>query len=325
MKMPAFQFYPADWRKDPGVQALSRHDRSVWFDMLCIMHESDERGVLLLNGKPMPETALASMLGLDNKTFNQTLAVILSYGVASRRESDGAIYSRRMVKDQGLRQTRADGGKRGAEHGIKGKAYGAKGGRPSKTTGDNKPPSNPPPSSSSSTSVTSDDVSAQEASSSSSGSKLSQELTARLATLPDTSGEVAADQSPVLCQPAAFQALCDELGLGPIDHEHYRSMVRSAAKEKPGTRNEAQWRGFVRNFITNQKQRGPLLPAKAAALSAPTPPDQLPPPGQERPGQLIVIMGIESDASMNRMKLDNARKKWPTATVHAFIPGQRHD
>lgn len=47
MKMPAFQFYPADWRKDPGIQALDRHDRSVWFDMLCIMHESDERGSTL--------------------------------------------------------------------------------------------------------------------------------------------------------------------------------------------------------------------------------------------------------------------------------------
>ncbi|MDF7810731.1 GIY-YIG nuclease family protein [Hymenobacter sp. YC55] len=113
MKMPAFQFYPADWRKDPGVQALDRHDRSVWFDMLCIMHESDERGVLLLAGRPIPEDALARMLNLDNQTFNQTLNNLLTYGVASRREQDGALYSRRMVRDQAKREEQAEYGKKG--------------------------------------------------------------------------------------------------------------------------------------------------------------------------------------------------------------------
>jgi hypothetical protein len=112
-KAPAFQFYPADWRKDPGIQALSRHDQSVWFDLLCIMHESDERGVLLLAGKPIPEDAIARMLNLDNQTCNQTLTTLLTYGVASRRESDGAIYSRRMVKDEALIQIRRNAGKMG--------------------------------------------------------------------------------------------------------------------------------------------------------------------------------------------------------------------
>lgn len=113
MKMPAFQFYPADWRKDPGVQALDFHDRGVWFEILCIMHESSERGVLLLNGRPMPEPALARMLGLDNQTLNQTLTNLLTYGVASQREQDGALYSRRMVKDENLCQVRREAGKKG--------------------------------------------------------------------------------------------------------------------------------------------------------------------------------------------------------------------
>lgn len=112
MKMPAFQFYPADWRKDPGVQALSRHDQSVWFDMLCIMHESNERGVLLLAGRPMPEAAMCRMLGLDAATFAESLANLLSYGVVSRRE-DGALYNRRMVRDEAKRQEQAEYGKKG--------------------------------------------------------------------------------------------------------------------------------------------------------------------------------------------------------------------
>jgi len=113
MKLPAFQFYPADWRKDSGVQALNRHDRSVWFDMLCIMHESEERGVLMLAGRPMPEEALASILNLDKQILTTTLTTLLTYGVARRREEDGAIFSKRMVEDEKLIQTRRNAGKQG--------------------------------------------------------------------------------------------------------------------------------------------------------------------------------------------------------------------
>ena len=49
-KLPAMQFYPGDWRKDIGVQSLSFHDRGVWFEMLMLMHGSERRGVLVLNG-----------------------------------------------------------------------------------------------------------------------------------------------------------------------------------------------------------------------------------------------------------------------------------
>jgi hypothetical protein len=113
MKLPAFQFYPADWRKDPGVQSLDFHTRGVWFEILCIMHESSERGVLLLNGLPMPEDALSRMLGLDKQILTTGLTTLLTYGVASRRGEDGAIYSRRMVRDENTRKVRAESGKLG--------------------------------------------------------------------------------------------------------------------------------------------------------------------------------------------------------------------
>lgn len=113
MKMPAMQFYPADWRKDLAVQALGYFERGVWFEMLCLMHESSERGVLLLNGSPMPDEVTARLLGLDNQTFNQTLGKLLTYGVAKRRETDNAIYSKRMVSDEKLCQIRRDAGKLG--------------------------------------------------------------------------------------------------------------------------------------------------------------------------------------------------------------------
>lgn len=113
MKMPALQFYPGDWRKDLAVQSLNYHDRGVWFEMLCLMHESSERGVLLLNGVPMPEEGIARLLGLDNQTFNQTLSTLLTYGVARRRETDNAIFNKRMVEDEVLCQKRREAGKLG--------------------------------------------------------------------------------------------------------------------------------------------------------------------------------------------------------------------
>ena len=113
MKMPALQFYPADWRKDPAVQSLNYHDRGVWFEMLCLMHESSARGVLLLNGMPMPGEALARILGLDNQTLNQTLTILLTYGVAKKRHEDGAVYSKRMVSDERLCEIRRKAGKLG--------------------------------------------------------------------------------------------------------------------------------------------------------------------------------------------------------------------
>ena len=53
MKVPSIQFYPADWRKDPGVQALTYEERGIWIEILFLMHESEERGKLTLNGKPI--------------------------------------------------------------------------------------------------------------------------------------------------------------------------------------------------------------------------------------------------------------------------------
>ena len=35
-KLPSMQFYPGDWRKDPGVQALDFESRGIWFEILSL-------------------------------------------------------------------------------------------------------------------------------------------------------------------------------------------------------------------------------------------------------------------------------------------------
>lgn len=152
MKRPAFQFYPADWRKDMALQSCSVAARGLWVDMLCIAHECEPYGHLTVNGRPMTPAQIGRHTGLTERECTRLVVELEDAGVLSRTES-GAIYSRRMVRDEEIRQSRAEGGKAGSEHGAKGAEHGKKGGRPRKVTGDKKPPLQPPPSSSSSSST----------------------------------------------------------------------------------------------------------------------------------------------------------------------------
>lgn len=151
MKRPAFQFYPADWRKDMALQSCSVAARGLWVDMLCIAHECEPYGHLTVNGRPMTPAQIGRHTGLTERECIKLVAELEDSGVLSRTD-EGAIFSRRMVRDEDIRQRRAEGGKAGSEHGAKGAEHGSKGGRPRKETGDKKPPLEPPPSSSSSSS-----------------------------------------------------------------------------------------------------------------------------------------------------------------------------
>lgn len=164
MKRPAFQFYPADWRKDPALCVCSLAARGLWIELMCIAHEADEYGYLVVNGMPMTHQQIARLVGESPATIKRLMAELEDAGVYSVDER-GVIYSRRMVEDERVRNARAEGGKAGAEHGIKGASHGKKGGRPHKSkegiSDEEKTPlktplapgSKPPPSSSSSSST----------------------------------------------------------------------------------------------------------------------------------------------------------------------------
>lgn len=151
MKRPAFQFYPADWRKDMALQSCSVAARGLWIDILCIAHECEPYGHLTVNGRPMSAAQIGRHTGLTQRECERLLAELADAGVSSSTD-EGVIFSRRMVRDEDLRNRRAEGGKAGSEHGAKGAEHGSKGGRPAKVRGVSEPPSEPPPSSSSSSS-----------------------------------------------------------------------------------------------------------------------------------------------------------------------------
>jgi len=136
-KLPSFQFYPGDWRKSPDVQACSFAARGLWLELLCLMFESPRRGYLELNGNPVTAEQLARMVGGTSIEITPLLDELELAGVFSRDER-GVIFSRRLDREQHIRNVRSEAGKMGASHGIKG-------GRPRKVSDDDSEnPNNPP-------------------------------------------------------------------------------------------------------------------------------------------------------------------------------------
>ena len=112
-KMPAFQFYSGDWLKDPELRACTLAARGLWIDCLCVMSESQDRGVLRLKtGKPVTPSQLARMVGATESQTRKALAELEGCGVLAYT-TDGAICSKRMVEDEKRRQQMKTNGEAG--------------------------------------------------------------------------------------------------------------------------------------------------------------------------------------------------------------------
>jgi uncharacterized phage protein (TIGR02220 family) len=152
LKRPAFQFYPKDWRDEQSLRLCSMAARGLWIDLMCLMHSSERYGHLEVAGKAMTVEQVARLVGEAPKDVKGWMTELTENAVCSFT-SEGVMFSRRMVRDEEIRDKRAAGGEAGSAHGYKGAEHGAKGGRPKKVEGakkpplfeDGEPPSNPPP------------------------------------------------------------------------------------------------------------------------------------------------------------------------------------
>jgi hypothetical protein len=110
-KRPSFQFYPSDWLRDTALRSCSIGARGLWMDMICYMHEGNPYGYLKVGDKVILPDNLARMVGQTLPEVEGWLSELSQAGVYDL--IDGAIVSRRMVKDENLRNIRALGGKLG--------------------------------------------------------------------------------------------------------------------------------------------------------------------------------------------------------------------
>src|SRR6202034_4167505 len=100
---PYLPFYIGDWFKAPEIRALPHANRMVWFEILCIMWQSEEKGFLTINNTPFVitnvitgvitdgEQVLSSMLGIKEDFLQESFKMFKKLNVYSVRE-DGAIY-----------------------------------------------------------------------------------------------------------------------------------------------------------------------------------------------------------------------------------------
>lgn len=113
-KLPSFQFYPGDWRKDPDLSRCSKAAKGVWIDMLCLMFECEDRGVFATGGEPWTDEEIAAAIGGDTGANLACIDELLRKGVARRNDS-GAIFSRRLVRDEQKRRARVQSGQAGGK------------------------------------------------------------------------------------------------------------------------------------------------------------------------------------------------------------------
>ncbi|MCI1005226.1 hypothetical protein [Herbaspirillum sp. C7C8] len=126
MTRPAFQFYPADWRNNAKLRRCSWAARGAWADVMCLLHDSDEYGILRWPLKEIaqaigcPVTLLKELV--EKKVLKGTdkgECAALEYTPRSGRQAGPTVtlipitqgpiwFSSRMVRDEYIRQKKAN-------------------------------------------------------------------------------------------------------------------------------------------------------------------------------------------------------------------------
>lgn len=127
MKRPSFQFYPGDWTGNSNLRRCTHAEKGAWLDIMCLMHDQEEYGVLRW---PLKEIALAAgcpialVKALVSKGVlkgdDAELSEPFVYTPRSGRKNGDPVdlittqagpiwYSSRMVKDEYVRTIRGEG------------------------------------------------------------------------------------------------------------------------------------------------------------------------------------------------------------------------
>jgi hypothetical protein len=122
-RQPWLKFFPCDWLGEQRLRICSIGARGLWFEMLCFMHNADERGFLAIKGIAVTTKQLAAVISAPPKVVQDLFEELETAGVFSRDER-GIVFSRRIRRD--------------VEKASRDKANGSTGGNPSLNMKDNK-------------------------------------------------------------------------------------------------------------------------------------------------------------------------------------------
>jgi hypothetical protein len=126
MKRPSFQFYPGDWQVNSNLRRCTHAEKGAWLDVMCLMHDQDEYGVLRWPLKEIAQSVgapIGLLRGLVSKTVMKGSDAELTEAFiyvprSGRKDGDPVIllntqagpiwYSSRMVKDEYVRTIRGE-------------------------------------------------------------------------------------------------------------------------------------------------------------------------------------------------------------------------
>lgn len=110
---PWMKFSPAAWRANAPLRMVSMGARGLWIEMICLMHDAEPYGHLVVKGKPVTDPALLGQLvGASPADVEMWLEELISAEVAKRKRN-GVIFSSRMEEDELKRRRDADNGRQG--------------------------------------------------------------------------------------------------------------------------------------------------------------------------------------------------------------------
>ena len=100
----------------PRMRVLPPDVRGLWVDLLCCMWESSERGVMVKSNQVAhTKQEIIRMIGVDATGSDSWLDLLVENGFCAVRESDGAYYSRHIVREEKIRAKRREAGKKGGD------------------------------------------------------------------------------------------------------------------------------------------------------------------------------------------------------------------
>jgi hypothetical protein len=126
LKRPSFQFYPADWQANSNLRRCSHAEKGVWVDLLCLLHDQPEYGVLRWQLKEIAQAvgcAVGVLRGIVAKNVFkghdiQITEPFIYVPRSGRRDGEPVVlvpaqvgpiwYSSRMVRDEYVRTIRGE-------------------------------------------------------------------------------------------------------------------------------------------------------------------------------------------------------------------------
>lgn len=92
-------FYPGDWLSDMKLNLCSLITHGAWMRLICIMHESEEYGYLMNNGKALSPEEIKTLIKITDEEFEIVWHELTKNQVLKLDKNTGAYFSKRMVQD----------------------------------------------------------------------------------------------------------------------------------------------------------------------------------------------------------------------------------